>query len=183
MDPLDDDTLRELARLRTAERIRPPRIEPGPGQESVWDYPRPPRVEPERRRLRVEHGDVRLAESRRALRVLETSSPPTLYVPPADVRTDLLEPTGEAPLCEWKGRATSWRLRGASDARAIAWSYASPFPPFEMLTSYLAFYPARVGGCFLDDERVRAQPGGYYGGWITNEITGPFKGDPGTEGW
>jgi uncharacterized protein (DUF427 family) len=161
------------------------RIEPGPGQESVWDYPRPPRVEPSRRRVRVEFDGVTVADSTRALRVLETSQPPAYYVPPEDVRMDLLVPSGgRRTLCEWKGMASYLDVRtGGRVGRRAAWTYPDPLPGFAGLTGLISFYPARVDGCFLDDERVSAQPGDYYGGWVTADIVGPFKGGPGTEGW
>jgi uncharacterized protein (DUF427 family) len=164
--------------------MRPERIEPGPGQESVWDYPRPPRVEPSRRRVRVVLGDVVLADSERALRVLETSGPPTYYVPPEDVRTDLLAPAEGQTVCEWKGVA-SYRhaTAGGRIARKAAWTYPDPKDGFQQIRDYLAFYPGRVDACYLDDELVRPQPGRYYGGWITDDIVGPFKGEPGSETW
>jgi uncharacterized protein (DUF427 family) len=164
--------------------MRPARIEPGPGQESVWDYPRPPRVEPSRRRVRVVLDDVVLADSQRAVRVLETAGPPTYYIPPEDVRTDLLEPAEGQTVCEWKGVA-SYRhatVNGRT-ARKAAWTYPDPKEGYEQIRDYLAFYPGRVDACYLDDELVRPQPGRYYGGWITDDIVGPFKGEPGTEGW
>ena len=153
--------------------------------ESVWDYPRPPRVEPERRRVRVVHGGETIADSVRALRVLETASPPTVYVPEGDVRTDLLRES-EAPdtVCEWKGRARYLDLETeAGPARAIAWTYPDPRDAYAELRGHVAFYAGRVDACYLDDERVRPQPGAFYGGWITDEIAGPYKGEPGTEGW
>ena len=156
----------------------------GPGQESVWDYPRPPRIEPDARVWRVTFGGVVVAETRRGLRVLETASPPTFYFPPDDVRTDLLQPGGRQTVCEWKGLADHFDLTvNSRTARAAAWSYQSPNPGYESIAGYIAFYPARVDEATVDGEQVRAQAGGYYGGWITSEVVGPFKGDPGTEGW
>lgn len=163
-------------RWRGAER--PPFAEePGPGQESVWDYPRPPRVEPVGATVRVELDDVTIAESDRALRVLETASPPSVYIPPADVRVDLLEPFPRASVCEWKGRAVYWSIRvGECLARQAAWSYPEPWSGFEAIRDHLSFYPTRVGACFLAGEQVRPQPGAFYGGWVTSRIVGPFKG-------
>lgn len=163
---------------------RPDRIEPAPGQESVWDYPRPPRVERSPRRARVQLADVVVADTRQALRVLETASPPTFYLPRGDVRVDLLVPTTHTTWCEWKGRAEYYDLRvGERVVRHAAWSYPDPHAPFAVLRDHFAFYPGRVDACFLDDEPVRAQAGGFYGGWITHDVVGPFKGEPGTFGW
>jgi uncharacterized protein (DUF427 family) len=141
-------------------------------------------VEPVVERVRVEVGGVALADSVRAVRVCETASPPTYYIPPADVRLDWLEPAGGASWCEWKGAARYWTVR-AGERRLVraAWSYADPSPGYEALRDHLAFYPGRVDGCFVGDERVEPQPGGFYGGWITARVVGPFKGEPGTEWW
>jgi uncharacterized protein (DUF427 family) len=164
--------------------MRPAPIEPGPGQESVWDYPRPPRVEAESRPARVELAGRTVARSDRAVRVLETSSPPTIYFPPQDVSTDLLQPVEGTTVCEWKGQASYFDVVvGAVRARRAAWSYPSPNADYAGLAGWISFYPGRVDACFLGDERVRLQAGMYYGGWVTDEIVGPFKGDPGTEGW
>jgi uncharacterized protein (DUF427 family) len=149
--------------------------------ERVWDYPRPPALVPCERRVRVEHNGETVAESTAALRVLETSHPPTIYIPPGDVRMDLLTPSsGRTTVCEWKGRAHYYDL---ADVRAVAWAYADPRPAFTALRDHIAFYPSRVDACYLDDERVQAQAGDFYGGWITADIEGPFKGGPGTAGW
>jgi uncharacterized protein (DUF427 family) len=160
---------------------------PALGQESVWDYPRPPRVERDPRRVEVRAGGVDLADSVRALRVLETASPPTFYLPSEDARLDLLVRVDGASECEWKGGAVYWALRGPEvsggpGSEPVAWSYPSPLAGFEELADHLAFYPGRVE-CHVAGERVRAQPGGFYGGWITSEIAGPAKGEPGTESW
>lgn len=148
--------------------------------ESVWDYPRPPRTEPCVRHVRVEIGGELLAESGRALRVLETASPPTVYIPAEDVRMDRLSPSRRRhTLCEWKGRAAYY---DAGDIEAVAWHYPDPKPEFAQLRDHVAFYPGRAD-CWLDDERVRPQQGDYYGGWITDDIRGPFKGAAGTAAW
>ena len=151
--------------------------------ESVWDYPRPPRVEPCARRVRVVHEGLTVADSTAALRVLETSHPPGIYVPPADVLVPL-EASPTTTWCEFKGRAAYWSLR-AGDALVAdaAWSYPEPAPGYERLTGYLSFYPGRVDEAWLDDERVRPQEGSFYGGWLTDDVEGPFKGGPGTLGW
>lgn len=157
---------------------------PGPGQESVWDYPRPPRIERVEAEVRVECAGVAVARSRRALRVLETASPPTYYVHPADVRCDLLELDDAETFCEWKGAARYWSLEveGQRVAQA-AWSYASPDEGFAAIRDHFAFHAGRVGGCFVGGVRVEPQPGEYYGGWVTPDLVGPFKGEPGSEGW
>jgi uncharacterized protein (DUF427 family) len=159
--------------------------ENGQPQESVWDYPRPPGLVPCERRVRVEHGGVVVADSERALRVLETASPPTIYVPAADVKTGLLE---HAPhkqtFCGWKGEASYFHLRGEEGvAEHAVWTYREPKEPYGALRDHYAFYAGRVDACFLDDERVKPQGGAFYGGWVTAEIAGPYKGEPGTEGW
>ena len=164
--------------------MRPQPLPPGPGQESVWDYPRPPRVDEARERIRVVHGGVVMVDSRSALRVLETSHPPTYYVPPADVDHSVLERTATSTWCEWKGPATYWTVRvGDHVSVDAAWSYEEPVAAFEAIRSHLAFHPAKVDECWVGDERATAQAGGFYGGWITSRVVGPFKGGPGTAGW
>jgi uncharacterized protein (DUF427 family) len=148
--------------------------------ENVWDYPRPPAIEPCTRAVRVELDGVVLAASTRALRVLETSHPPTIYIPPGDVARDLLQPSAaRTTWCEYKGRATYF---DAGAAKGIAWTFPSPTSAYGALTDHVAFYPGAVDA-WLDDERVQAQEGDFYGGWITADLTGPFKGPPGTLGW
>ena len=154
------------------------------GQESVWDYPRPPRLEPSHKHVQVLFAGGVVADSRQAVRVLETSHPPVFYLPPEDVRTNLLALTPESSVCEFKGRAAYWTLHlNAQEAANAAWSYPHPAAGFESIQDYLAFYPSRVEACFVDGERVQAQAGDFYGGWITGEIKGPFKGGSGTWGW
>ncbi len=163
---------------------RPTRIEPGPGQESVWDYPRPPRVEPTAARVRVELGGVTIADTTRALRVLETSQPPAFYLPPDDVALEHLEPVARHTFCEWKGHADYWDVRvGDRVAASAAWSYPSPTPGFVAITGHLAFYPRLMDACWVDDEQVQTNEGDFYGGWITSTVVGPFKGAPGTGHW
>ena len=161
---------------------RPPFAEePGEDQESVWDYPRPPAIEACGGRVEVLDGPVRIAGSTRAFRVLETASPPTLYIPPDDVQTDRLLRVPGSSYCEWKGAAVYWAL--ARDlSEPVAWSYPDPEPAFEVIRDHLAFYPGRIE-CRLDDERVRPQGGGFYGGWVTDAIVGPWKGEDGTGAW
>jgi uncharacterized protein (DUF427 family) len=153
--------------------------------ERVWDYPRPPAVVPCERRVRVELAGETLADSTGALRVLETSHPPTIYVPPRDVRTELLVASSARPtVCEFKGAARHLdAVVGASRVPAIAWSYPEPVPAYAALRDHVAFYPSRVDAAWLGDELVRAQEGDFYGGWITADLVGPFKGAAGTLGW
>lgn len=163
---------------------RPQRVEPGPGQESVWDYPRPPRLEPVPERLRVVFAGQVVAETTAGWRVLETSHPPVYYFPPADIRPGVLQPAPGQSWCEWKGRAAYWTL--ALDGHTVpeaAWSYPEPVPAFRPIAGHLAFYAGRVDSCWVGEEQARPQPGGFYGGWVTSRVTGPFKGEPGTRGW
>lgn len=166
-------------------RLPPHAPRPSVGQESVWDYPRPPRLEPCARRIRVVLGGVTIADSQRALRALETSHPPTYYLPPEDVRWEFVEPSlGSGSICEWKGAARYFGVSaGGRRAPNSAWSYPQPTPAFGKLKDYLAFYVARMDACYVDDEQALPQPGGFYGGWVTSDLLGPFKGEPGTEGW
>ena len=164
--------------------MRPRRVEPGPGQESVWDYPRPPAIEASAHHVTVTIADVLVAESRRPIRVLETSQPPTYYFPPDDVRTDLLVPGTARSVCEWKGDASYWTaVVGARRVDDAAWSYATPTPRFTAIRDHLAFYPQRADVCTVDGEVVEPNEGSFYGGWITSKVVGPFKGAPGTLGW
>jgi uncharacterized protein (DUF427 family) len=152
--------------------------------ESVWDYPRPPRLEATSKRLQVIFAGVTVADTTRGLRVLETSHPPTYYIPPEDVRADLLVPSPRTSLCEWKGQARYWTVQvGEKEARNVAWSYPNPTRDFREIRDHLAFYPGPMDACFVDGEEVRAQAGGFYGGWVTRDLEGPFKGEPGTLGW
>lgn len=162
---------------------RPPfAIEPGPGQRSVWDFPRPPALEPTDVRIDVFSLDgSRIVQSPAALAVLETSHPPSYYVPPTTVAPGSLVPAPGRSHCEWKGEAIY--LAAASDPdTAIGWCYPEPYPEFADYAGWISFYPARAR-CFADGEPARPQAGGFYGGWVTNDLVGPFKGEPGTEGW
>lgn len=160
------------------------RIAPGPGQESVWDYPRPPRVEPTTRRIRVVFGGVLIAETYRAYRVLETSHPPSYYIPPDDIQMQYLTPTAQRSFCEFKGQASYYTLAaGGRRTENAAWCYPDPAPGYAAIRDAVAFYPALMDACYVDDELVVPQPGGFYGGWITSDIVGPFKGGPGSWGW
>ena len=160
------------------------RIEPGPGQESVWDYPRPPRVEEMAQHVRVVfHGEV-IADTHRARRVLETSHPPVYYIPTEDIRMETLSEMGHRTWCEWKGQAGYYNLSvGGRRVENAAWFYPNPASGYEAIRGCVAFYPGKMDACYVDGERVRAQPGDFYGGWITDNVVGPFKGGPGTVGW
>lgn len=160
------------------------RVTPGEGQESVWDYPRPPRVEAVPERIRVEFNGVTIAESDRAYRVLETSHPPVYYIPQEDIRMELLTQTARHTFCEFKGAASYWTIKvdGRTSTEA-GWSYPKPSPGFEAIKDHIAFYASRVDASYVGDERVTPQAGDFYGGWITAKIVGPFKGAAGTQGW
>lgn len=157
-------------------------VEPGPGQESVWDYPRPPALVPANRLVKVRSGDDLLARSARAMRVLETASPPTFYLPPEDIAMDKLVRSSGASYCEWKGVAQYWVLANSTGQQPVAWSYPDPTPAFIAIKDWLCFYPSGVE-CYVDGERVRAQKSEFYGGWVTDDIVGPFKGEAGTSHW
>lgn len=160
------------------------RIEPGPGQESVWDYPRPPRLDGTPRRLVVRFNGAVVADTRRGQRVLETSHPPVYYFPPEDVRGEFLVPAAGRSFCEWKGVAGYLTVRvGDREAPKAAWFYADPTPAFEGIRGHVAFYAASMDECSVDGVVAAPQPGGFYGGWVTPDVVGPFKGEPGTAGW
>ncbi|MFN3687234.1 DUF427 domain-containing protein [Salinarimonas sp.] len=163
---------------------RPRPIPPGPGQESVWDYPRPARCEPTSAHVEIVFGGRTIASSRAAYRVLETSHPPSYYLPPGDCDTDAFVSTMGGSLCEWKGQAVYFDvLAGGKRAPRAAWAYPRPTPEFAAMAGYIAVYPGLMDACFVDGERVVPQEGGFYGGWITSKVVGPFKGPPGTRFW
>lgn len=156
---------------------------PSPGQESVWDYPRPPALMPDHRRVIVCMQGKVLADSSSSFRIVETASPPTFYLPPGDVDVSRLIPMDLSSVCEWKGNAQYWAMKGAKKKREpVAWVYPQPYPEFESIAGYFSFYSGLLE-CYVDQECVQPQPGGLYGGWVTKEIIGPFKGPPGTEEW
>lgn len=162
----------------------PQPLTPGPGQESVWAYPRPPRLERTARRIEIVLGGVTVADTTAAFRVLETSHPPTYYLPKDAFLPGVLSPAPGRSVCEWKGPATYWTLSaGGRVAEAAGWSYERPTPPFRDLAGHVAVYAGRMDECRVDGEVVTPQPGGFYGGWITSDVVGPFKGEPGTLGW
>ncbi len=165
-------------------QARPPFAQiPTAQQESVWDYPRPPRLLPDSREVVIRWGSMEVARTRRSVRVLETAHPPTFYLPWEDVARQLLIPGHGSSFCEWKGPASYWSLvHEERRLERVAWSYPKPLAGGEPLAGCVAFYPASLD-CRVDGSRVKPQPGGFYGGWITPELVGPFKGEPGSEGW
>jgi uncharacterized protein (DUF427 family) len=169
---------------RDAVTVRPERTEPGPGQESVWDYPRPPAVVPCDRHVRVVHAGRTVADTRRSVRILETSQPPAYYIPRGDCDETLLRSSAGSSFCEWKGPATYWSVQvGDAVVMDAAWSYEQPTARFATITGHLAFYAQKMDECWVDEEQVHPNPGAFYGGWITSWVVGPFKGAPGTMGW
>lgn len=165
-------------------RERPDRIPPGPGQESVWDYPRPPRVAAVPERLRVIVGGEVLAETTRGLRVLETAGAPVYYFPADDVFHGRLVPSPHTSFCEWKGGAAYVSYdHGARRIDNVGWFYPDPTPGYRSIAGYLAFYAALVDEAWVGDEQATPQPGRFYGGWVTSRVVGPFKGEPGSAGW
>ena len=163
----------------------PQRIAPGPGQESVWDYPRPPRIERVNVPLRIEHRGRTIADAQTGWRILETSHPPVYYLPPDAFTTGTLGSSEGTSFCEFKGTARYWNLihDGRIIVAEVGWSYPLPAPAYHALANHIAVYASRVDACYVDGERVDAQAGDFYGGWITASIVGPFKGAAGTRGW
>jgi len=156
----------------------------GPGQESVWDYPRPPAVDPSDELVEVHLGGEVVARTRSSLRVLETSHPPTYYLPLEAFVDGALVPVQGSTVCEWKGRAAYFDVVGGGlRAARAAWTYPEPVATYAVLAGHVAVMPGLVDACLVDGERVRAQEGGFYGGWITDRVVGPFKGGPGSWGW
>jgi uncharacterized protein (DUF427 family) len=152
--------------------------------ERVWDYPRPPALERVPQRLRVVAEGVTIADTVTGFRVLETSHAPTFYLPRSDILASALVPTTGQSFCEWKGIATYFDVVvGGRRLERVAWTYERPSPDFAALAGCVAFYAGPMDACFVDDEQVTPQPGGFYGGWVTRNLIGPFKGSPGTSGW
>jgi uncharacterized protein (DUF427 family) len=155
-----------------------------PGQESVWDYPRPPRLEPAGCRIKVVLAGITIADTTEALRVLETSHPPVYYLPPDAIEPGTLTPTGRRSFCEFKGWASYLDVTAGSRTEPdAAWAYADPSPGYEAMAGYVALYAAQMDACYVDGERVQPQSGRFYGGWVTSRVTGPFKGVPGSMSW
>lgn len=160
------------------------RIEPGPSQESVWDYPRPPHLEESPKHIQIIFNGVTIADTHHSQRVLETSHPPVYYIPPEDIKMEYLFKTNQSSFCEWKGRTIYYTVVvGDKQAANVAWAYPRPTPRFAPIKDYLAFYAQVMDACYVDGELVQPQPGNFYGGWITKDIVGPFKGEPGSWGW
>ena len=181
-DPTELKRAREQWRWRGADR--PPfAVTPRPGQESVWDYPRPPRLAPDSREVVVRWGTIEVARTNRAVRVLETAHPPSFYLPWRDVARHLFHEAPGTSLCEWKGPARYWSLvEGGRRLASVAWSYEKPLAGAEALADCVALYASALE-CRVGGARVTPQPGGFYGGWITPELVGPFKGEPGSGAW
>jgi uncharacterized protein (DUF427 family) len=164
--------------------MKPQYIKPKEGQESVWDYPRPPKVEATQKRIRIVFNHVTIADTTRALRVLETSHPPSYYIPQEDINMEVFTAIPRKTFCEFKGTASYWTIDvNGKEAVSAAWSYASPSKGYEAIKDHLAFYPSKMDACYVDEEKVAPQAGDFYGGWITSDIVGPFKGERGTHGW
>jgi uncharacterized protein (DUF427 family) len=181
----DSERLRRAAAMWTwvGDRRPPFALPTGPGQESVWDYPRPPRLERDAREVVVRLDGHEVARSRRALRLLETASPPTFYLPPEDIVPGVLVPAPGASTCEWKGTARYWSVvAGGRRLDGAAWGYPEPHDEYAQLRDHVGFYPTTLH-CALDGVRVTPQPGRFYAGWITPEVVGPFKGEAGSSGW
>ncbi|MEG3125490.1 DUF427 domain-containing protein [Sphingomonas sp. GB1N7] len=162
-----------------------PRPDPaGPGQESVWSFPRPAIAEPSASRIKIEHHGIVVASSRACIRTLETSHPPSYYIPPSDIAPGVLRRAAGSSFCEWKGAASYWDVViGDVVLPRVGWSYANPSPAFAILRDHVAFYAGPFDRCSVDGETVVPQPGDFYGGWITGALAGPFKGVPGSRGW
>jgi len=161
------------------------RILPGPGQESVWDYPRPPQVDPRASHVTIRFRGARICDTKAPIRVLETSHPPTFYLPIRDFVSGSLRPSAGSSVCEFKGPAQYFDIVGADGkvAAGVAWGYPDPWPGFEQLKDHVAVYAGQMDECRVDGERVTPQPGEFYGGWITSSVVGPFKGIPGSMHW
>lgn len=184
MSDLPDWISRARAHWTWNGHKRPPfAVVPGPGQTSVWDFPRPPRLEPDTREVVVRWGAIEVARTHRAIRVLETAHPPSFYIPWDDVAREHFETAAGSSFCEWKGPASYWSLvDGQRRLANVAWSYPQPMAGAEAIANGVAFYPKDLA-CEVDGHAVVPQPGGFYGGWVTPELVGPFKGEPGTSGW
>jgi len=164
--------------------MRPQPISPQAGQESVWDYPRPPRLEDTQKHIQIMFNDVTLADTQRAKRVLETSHPPVYYIPPDDIQMQYLVNSPRSTYCEWKGQGAYYSVVvGDKTLENVAWYYPNPTTAFASIKDYVAFYPAPMDACYVDGEKVTPQPGNFYGGWITSDVVGPFKGEAGSWGW
>ena len=173
---------RVLSALGQAVKPQPDPVMPD--QESVWAYPRPAVAQPTSAHVLIVHAGMIVADTQRAVRTLETSHPPSYYIPPSDIAPGLLRRAGGGSFCEWKGEAVYWDVVVGSKVLArVGWSYPNPTPPFETLRDHIAFYAGPFDRCSVDGETVVPQAGQFYGGWITSRLAGPFKGGPGTLAW
>lgn len=164
--------------------MHPEPIRPRPGQESVWDYPRPPRIEPVDKHIEIIFNHKLIADTHCSKRILETSHPPNYYIPLDDIKTAYLTPSTHSTYCEWKGRANYYTLQvGDRQAENVAWYYPKISPAYAELEGYVGFYPGPMDACYVDGEKVKPQAGSFYAGWITDDVVGPFKGEPGSWGW
>jgi len=164
--------------------MRPTPISPGPHQESVWDYPRPPRLEATDKHIKIVFNNELIANTHRAQRILETSHPPNYYIPLADIEAAYLLPSRHSTYCEWKGRAHYYSLKvGDRQAENVAWYYPEITPAYAALKGHVGFYPGPMDACYVDEEKVKPQAGNFYAGWITQDIVGPFKGGSNSWGW
>ena len=168
--------------MRLLSRMTPDPVLPG--QESVWDYPRPAVAQPCARRVAIQHAGQIIADTTASIRTLETSHPPSYYLPPSAILPGVLRATQRTSFCEWKGHAVYFDVAAGNQVfRNAAWSYPDPSPGFLALCDHVAFYAGPFDACFVDGERVTPQDGGFYGGWITSHVAGPFKGGPGSMFW
>lgn len=164
--------------------MRPTPVRPGPDQESVWDYPRPPRVEAVGKRIKIVFNNELIVDTQRAKRILETSHPPNYYIPMSDIKAECLQPSAQSTYCEWKGQASYFTVRvGDRQAENAAWYYPEIASAYKVLEEHVSFYPGPMDACYVDEEKVQPQPGKFYAGWITSDIVGPFKGGPDSWGW
>lgn len=184
MSELTQEIKRARSKWKFRGDVRPDFADtPGPGQESVWDYPRPPRIDPVENKVVIKCGPGIIADTTNSIRILETAGPPVYYIPKKDIDMSLLCEGEGSSLCEWKGPARYWTVQiGDKVLKNVGWGYPEPFPGYEQIKEFISFYPSRLE-CFINGERVLPQPGGFYGGWVTKAIVGPFKGEPGTEWW
>jgi len=170
---------------RNFKRGRPVEIvPPGPGQESVWDYPRPPAIQAVDQRIHVVFNREVIAESTNSLRVVETAGAPVYYIPPEDIKMGYLHPTHHSSFCEWKGTAKYWNVKVKDrETNNAAWGYPRPESGYEPIAGFLAFYAQKMDACYVGNELVTPQPGKFYGGWVTANLVGPIKGESGSESW
>ncbi len=184
MSDISDQILKARSKWQYTGKYRPEfALAPSKGQESVWDYPRPPKIDPDRRHILVKYNDLIIVDTQKSVRILETASPPVFYISPSDVNFDYLIDTAGSSICEWKGKAQYWSLDESEvSIQNVGWSYPNSFKEFKSIKDYISFYPALLD-CYVDGEKVKPQPGGFYGGWVTSELVGPFKGEPGTGWW